>query len=111
MGAAYTKPKEVESVAFPAFKESPDAPSLKDKNIAITGCTSGTGLVAAKFVAEKGAKTVFLLNRPSERAEKALAAKKTSSSTAGAASSRKAGEILAHLHDEIAVAHSHSHVR
>ena len=74
MGAAYTKPAEVESVAFPAFKESSDAPSLKDKNIAITGCTSGTGLVAAKFVAAKGAKTVFLLNRPSERAEKALAA-------------------------------------
>ena len=78
MGAAYTKPAEVESVAFPAFKESSDAPSLKDKNIAITGCTSGTGLVAARFVAEKGAKTVFLLNRPSERAEKALAAVKGS---------------------------------
>ena len=28
MGAAYTKPAEVESVAFPAFKESSDAPSL-----------------------------------------------------------------------------------
>ena len=28
MGAAYTKPAEVESVAFPAFKESSDAPDL-----------------------------------------------------------------------------------
>ena len=35
MGAAYTKPAEVESVAFPAFKESSDAPFLKDKNISI----------------------------------------------------------------------------
>ena len=28
MGSAYTKPAEVESVAFPAFKLSSDAPSL-----------------------------------------------------------------------------------
>ena len=36
------------------------------------GCTSGTGLVAAKCFAKKGAAHVFLLNRPSPRAEAAL---------------------------------------
>lgn len=40
--------------------------------MAITGCTSGTGLVAAKVIVRKGcASNVLLLNRPSERATKA----------------------------------------
>lgn len=46
-------------------------PSQKGKTIAITGTTSGTGLALAKGFAEKGAK-VLMLNRKSERSEKAL---------------------------------------
>lgn len=44
---------------------------LTGKVVAITGTTSGTGYVCAREVAKKGAK-VILLNRKSERAEKAL---------------------------------------
>ena len=50
---------------FPELK----IPSLEGKTIAITGCTSGTGEVAARTACEKGAKVV-LLNRPSDRSEK-----------------------------------------
>jgi len=46
-------------------------PSLADKTIAITGTTSGTGLVAARTCAALGA-TVIMLNRPSERAKNVL---------------------------------------
>eukprot|EP00438_Fugacium_kawagutii_P027065 Skav214856 [mRNA] locus=scaffold16:317433:318696:+ [translate_table: standard] len=41
------------------------------KTVAITGCTSGTGLVLARTMAELGAE-VFMLNRASKRAEDAL---------------------------------------
>ena len=44
---------------------------MTGKVVAITGTTSGTGYVCAREVAKKGA-TVILLNRSSERAEKAL---------------------------------------
>jgi NAD(P)-dependent dehydrogenase (short-subunit alcohol dehydrogenase family) len=44
---------------------------MTGKVVVITGTTSGTGYVCAKEVAKKGA-TVVLLNRKSERAEKAL---------------------------------------
>ena len=44
---------------------------MTGKVVAITGTTSGTGYVCAREVAKKGAK-VILLNRDSERAEKAL---------------------------------------
>jgi len=44
---------------------------MSGKVVAITGTTSGTGFVCAREVAKKGA-TVILLNRKSERAEKAL---------------------------------------
>ncbi|OUX18411.1 MAG: hypothetical protein CBE09_04000 [Rhizobiales bacterium TMED249] len=47
-------------------------PSLKGKTIAITGTTSGTGFVAAEACGKLGA-NVLLLNRPSERANSALA--------------------------------------
>jgi NAD(P)-dependent dehydrogenase (short-subunit alcohol dehydrogenase family) len=47
-------------------------PSLQGKIIAITGCTSGTGLCLAKTCSEKGAK-VIMINRPSKRADAALA--------------------------------------
>lgn len=46
-------------------------PKMSGKVIAITGCTSGTGLVLAETCARKGAK-VILLNRPSMRADGAL---------------------------------------
>lgn len=46
-------------------------PSLEGKIVAITGCTSGTGLVAAKFAVRKGADVVLMLNRDSSRAVKA----------------------------------------
>ena len=46
-------------------------PSLKGKTIAITGTTSGTGNVAAKTMASKGAR-VILLNRTSAKADNAL---------------------------------------
>ena len=48
-------------------------PSLEDKTVAVTGCTSGTGFILARTSIEKGAKNVLLLNRPSERATKAEA--------------------------------------
>ena len=50
--------------------------SLKDltgKTIAITGCTSGTGYVAAMESVSKGAK-VLMLNRKSDRSKAATAA-------------------------------------
>lgn len=50
-------------------------PEMTGKTVAITGCTSGTGLVLAKALAQKGAKVV-LLNRPSKRAEAAFEAVK-----------------------------------
>jgi NAD(P)-dependent dehydrogenase (short-subunit alcohol dehydrogenase family) len=46
-------------------------PTLPDKTIAITGCTSGTGYILARTSIEKGAKNVLLLNRLSERATRA----------------------------------------
>ena len=44
---------------------------MTGKVVAITGTTTGTGFVCAREIAKKGA-TVLLLNRASERAEKAL---------------------------------------
>lgn len=55
---------------FPEFKAS--LPTMEGKTVVITGTTSGTGKVAARTVAELGAK-VLLLNRPSPRAKDALA--------------------------------------
>ena len=54
------------------FEELLDTlPSLTDKTIAITGTTSGTGLVAARTCGALGA-TVIMLNRPSDRAKNVL---------------------------------------
>ena len=55
---------------FPEFKAS--LPSMSGKTVVITGTTSGTGRVAARTVAELGAK-LLVLNRPSERSKEALA--------------------------------------
>ena len=59
-----------ETLHYPALVE--DVPDQNGKVIAITGCTSGMGLVLARTAAEKGAQVV-MLNRPSDRADRALA--------------------------------------
>ena len=64
MGSAESKTKH-----YTEFEKS--LPSLEGKNVAITGCTSGTGLITAKCAARKGAASVIMLNRPSERAKAA----------------------------------------
>ncbi|MEC7761153.1 MAG: SDR family NAD(P)-dependent oxidoreductase [Pseudomonadota bacterium] len=46
-------------------------PEQTGRVVAITGCTSGMGLVLAKTAAGKGAQVV-MLNRPSDRADRAL---------------------------------------
>lgn len=46
-------------------------PSMAGKTVAITGCTSGMGLVLAKTCARLGAR-IIMLNRPSHRADGAL---------------------------------------
>ena len=69
--ASYVPP-EKQSVIYPQFEA--DQAAQTGKVFAITGCTTGTGLAAAKLLAKKGAKRVFMLNRPSPRAEAALAA-------------------------------------
>lgn len=55
---------------FPDFKAS--LPSMAGKTVVITGTTSGTGNVAAHTIAELGGK-LLMLNRPSERSQKAFA--------------------------------------
>ena len=77
MGGKYSKPSELESVAFP--KLVPSLPRIDGKTVAITGCTTGTGNVLARLVLEKGGK-VIMLNRPSERATAALEELKVSRS-------------------------------
>jgi len=47
-------------------------PSMAGKVVCITGCTSGTGLVLARTAALLGARVV-MINRPSRRADDALA--------------------------------------
>mmetsp|Transcript_104258 Transcript_104258/g.290417 ORF Transcript_104258/g.290417 Transcript_104258/m.290417 type:complete len:362 (-) Transcript_104258:154-1239(-) len=46
-------------------------PSLDGKVVAITGCTTGMGFHLAEAAVKKGASTVLMLNRPSERATSA----------------------------------------
>ncbi|OWU86299.1 short-chain dehydrogenase [Oceanicola sp. 22II-s10i] len=47
-------------------------PDLAGRTVAITGCTSGMGLILAHTAAAKGAR-VLMINRPSDRADRALA--------------------------------------
>jgi NAD(P)-dependent dehydrogenase (short-subunit alcohol dehydrogenase family) len=63
------KPTDVKTKWFHDFE--PTLPSLEGKTVAITGCTTGIGLVVAKACAKKNAKCVLMLNRPSARAEAA----------------------------------------
>jgi NAD(P)-dependent dehydrogenase (short-subunit alcohol dehydrogenase family) len=46
-------------------------PSMSGKTVAITGCTSGTGLIAATALVKKGAH-VLMLNRASSRSAAAM---------------------------------------
>ncbi|CAK9029564.1 Uncharacterized oxidoreductase C736.13 [Durusdinium trenchii] len=73
MGSTYSKAPEVETKYFP--EELAKVPQQTGKVIAVTGTTSGTGFTLAKALAQKDAK-VLLLNRPSERSTKSLAALK-----------------------------------
>ena len=66
MGSTTSKP----TYYSPAFVKT-EIPSLQSKTVVITGCTSGTGLVAAKASVKKGVTNLLLMNRPSERATKA----------------------------------------
>ena len=62
--------KQVETIHLGKVLEE-HAQDMTGKVVAITGTTSGTGFICAREVAKKGA-TVLLLNRQSERSEKAL---------------------------------------
>ena len=57
------------SVHFPEFRSG--LPSMAGRTVALTGTTSGTGRVAARTVAELGAK-LLVLNRASERSTAAI---------------------------------------
>jgi NAD(P)-dependent dehydrogenase (short-subunit alcohol dehydrogenase family) len=70
MGCEYSSPVQKAHVHWDAFKGS--FPSMQGRSFAITGCSTGTGRVAAKLCAEKGAKRVLMLNRASDRAEAAV---------------------------------------
>ena len=65
MNNGYKKP-DLKSLYYDEEMEA--IPSLNGKTILITGTTSGTGFIAAKTVANKGARTL-LLNRKSDRSE------------------------------------------
>lgn len=64
MGSSYSAPVKKDAV-FPALVAT--LPSMKGKTVAITGCTSGTGLILACVCIKLGA-DVLMLNRKSERA-------------------------------------------
>lgn len=70
MGVGLSSPAQNAHVHWDAFRES--FPSVQGKSFAITGCSTGTGRVAARLCAERGAKRVLMLNRASDRAEAAV---------------------------------------
>eukprot|EP00435_Cladocopium_sp_Y103_P058873 s657_g20.t2 len=65
---SYKEPRKIETKWFHDFAAK--LPSLEGKVVLVTGCTSGTGFVAARAMAKKGAHVV-MLNRKSGRAEEA----------------------------------------
>ena len=72
MGLSSSKtPQQATTVELPKLIAKLGQGCMGGKTVAITGCTSGTGLVLAKTCAELGA-VVVMLNRPSTRADKAL---------------------------------------
>lgn len=81
MGGQYSKP----DIPIKWYNDYVAAmPSQEGKNVAITGCTSGTGLETAKAIASRGG-NIFALNRPSERATASLAAMKEACKDGGTA--------------------------
>ena len=62
------------TLVYDAYLSSLPDGAIRGKTVAITGCTSGVGYFAALAVARMGAKCVFMLNRPSERADAAAVA-------------------------------------
>jgi len=69
MGVSSSKPLDVRTKWFPDFEKN--LPSLDNKTVCITGCTSGTGYIVARTAIRKNACNVVLLNRPSVRATQA----------------------------------------
>ena len=70
MGGSYSAPMAV--ATSPAFADlCASLPQMSGKVVAVTGCTTGTGLVLARICAERGAR-VLMLNRASLRAQAAL---------------------------------------
>ncbi len=63
-------PKQIQTQHLEAVIKN-HGQDMNNKVVAITGTTTGTGLVCAREVAKKGA-TVILLNRKSERSQNAL---------------------------------------
>ncbi|MCB1180366.1 MAG: SDR family NAD(P)-dependent oxidoreductase, partial [Leptospiraceae bacterium] len=66
---AYESKKQLKSIHYDNLVSR--IPSLQGKTVAITGTTSGTGYVAARTLASKGA-SVILLNRKSDRSQKSF---------------------------------------
>eukprot|EP00439_Symbiodinium_sp_Y106_P068654 s786_g11.t1 len=66
--SSYSAPAEIETQWFHDFEK--DLPSLEGKVVCVTGCTTGTGFIAARTAAKKGAHVV-MLNRQSARSEAA----------------------------------------
>ena len=64
-----SEPRQIQTKWFHEFANG--LPSLQGKTIAITGCTSGTGFIVAQTAILKGADHVLLLNRKSERSDRA----------------------------------------
>eukprot|EP01137_Pigoraptor_chileana_P002764 Opistho-2@42055 len=70
MGASVAKPITVPgNVHFDQVRAT--LPRMDGKVVAVTGCTSGIGLVCARVCGELGAR-IIMLNRASERADAAL---------------------------------------
>lgn len=70
MGNTFAKPEDVPIKWYTDYVAA--MPSQQGRNVAITGCTSGTGLEAAKAIVTRGGHALAL-NRPSERAKAAVA--------------------------------------
>ena len=66
---AVAAPQAPASIHYPAFVKA--LPSMSGRTVAITGCSRGLGYVTALTLAKKGAR-LFLLNRDSEAAARAL---------------------------------------
>ncbi|KAL7463934.1 hypothetical protein ACHAXS_004284 [Conticribra weissflogii] len=69
MGTSYSQPSSTPVRWFNDFKAN--LPKMDDKVVVVTGTTTGTGFIAAGTMLGLGAR-VFVLNRPSSRADVAL---------------------------------------